>query len=186
MTKKLLLLALSLVLAGCASSPTQGNWSCRAVGSTCMSIGQLDNNQAPMNQKVRDHAADDAAIKTTIFGGTPAAWWGPAKPVAVTSEDAPRREADQTMRIMIAPFIDAQGDYHDRTTVYAVMRRADWWIVPPEPVTSEPAPGTRLDRPAQVAPVAPAATVSPAAQPVAAVKAVASAQAVPATAVAAK
>ncbi|EGF93844.1 hypothetical protein ABI_00760 [Asticcacaulis biprosthecium C19] len=48
--------------------------------------------------------------------------------------------------------MDAQGDYHDRAEVYAVMRKAQWWIAPPVPVTASPEPGASLPPPASPTP----------------------------------
>jgi conjugal transfer pilus assembly protein TraV len=120
------LLILSLILSGCASASTTHSWSCRATGAdVCASIATIDRR--PESQ---------AATKPSqaIFGGHVASWWSQNRPVAETAQDAPRRESDQAMRIVIAPYIDGQGDYHDRADVYAVMRKAQWWIAPPAPV----------------------------------------------------
>lgn len=161
MRKLLLLSGAALLLSGCASSSTDSSWSCRAVGNTtCASISQIDNDEVP--HKGADHPKNDR--QTVIYGAQPAAWWDKSLPTASTREDEPRRENDQTMRIVVAPYVDAQGDYHDRTIVYAVMRRANWWVVPPVDDASEPKPGTRLDRTAAASP-APAAPVAMAAAP---------------------
>ncbi len=142
MKKYLCLLALPFLLSACASNPsTQQSWACRAVGNTtCSTISQIDNEEVPTSTK----RASRSDVQTEIFGAQPAAWWDKSLPTSTTREDAPRRESDQTMRIIVAPWVDQQGDYHDRTVVYAVMRKANWWVVPPEAVQSEPAPGTRL------------------------------------------
>lgn len=142
MKKYLTLLALPFALSACASNPsTQQSWACRAVGNTtCSTISQIDNDEVPASSK----RAARSEVQTEIFGAQPAAWWDKSLPTSTTREDAPRRESDQTMRIVVAPWVDQQGDYHDRTIVFAVMRKANWWVVPPEAVQSEPAPGTRL------------------------------------------
>lgn len=149
MKKFISLLAMSCALTACAStSSTENSWACRAVGNTtCASISQIDNDEVPHKgaKGKEDHS-------TVIFGAEPAAWWDRSLPTARTRQDDPRRESDQTMRVVLAPFIDAQGDYHDRMSVFAVMRKADWWVVPPETVQAQPKAGTRLDSGDKTAP----------------------------------
>jgi conjugal transfer pilus assembly protein TraV len=165
MRKFISLLALSCALTACAStSSTENSWACRAVGNTtCASISQIDNDEVP-----HKGAKGQEDRSTVIFGAEPAAWWDRSLPTARTRQDDPRRESDQTMRIVLSPFIDAQGDYHDRMSVFAVMRKADWWVVPPETVQAQPKAGTRLDsgdtRPKTAPKPAPAA-VEPAGGP---------------------
>ncbi len=144
MIKPFALLTLSVALTGCVTSGTTSqSWSCRAIGNqTCASIGEIDSAPVVKGQVPKAQA---------IFGARPANWWDAPKSLSVTREDAPRREFDQTMRIVVAPYVDAQGDYHDRSEVYAVMRRAQWWIAPPVAVTASPEPGSTV-------PVATAAT----------------------------
>ncbi|WP_040308402.1 TraV family lipoprotein [Asticcacaulis biprosthecium] len=145
MTKVFAIFILQLVLTACASkSTTTQSWSCRAVGNqTCASIHEIDNRSAGQDKQVP---------RTAIFGARLANWWDAPAPTSVTREDAPRREYDQTMRILLAPYVDAQGDYHDRAEVYAVMRKAQWWIAPPVPVTASPEPGASLPPPASPTP----------------------------------
>lgn len=137
MIKQLALLSLALALSGCVTAGTTSqSWSCRAIGNqTCASIEQIDSRPAVQGQAPKPQA---------IFGARPANWWDAPKALSVTREDAPRREFDQTMRIVVAPYVDAQGDYHDRSDVYAVMRKAQWWIAPPVAITASPEPGSTL------------------------------------------
>ena len=137
MIKQLALLSLALALTGCVTaSTTSQSWSCRAIGNqTCASISEIDAAPAVRGQPPKAQA---------IFGARPANWWDAPRAMSVTREDAPRREFDQTMRIVVAPYVDAQGDYHDRSDVYAVMRKAQWWIAPPVAVSASPEPGSTL------------------------------------------
>jgi conjugal transfer pilus assembly protein TraV len=143
--RPLFLLVLPLALSGCLSpGTTSKSWSCRARGNeSCAAISTIDQNIEP-----------ETKARPAIFGARPAAWWEGHPPTAETRSDAPRREGDQTMRIVVAPYVDAHGDYHERSEVFAVMRKAQWWIAPPIAVTSSPAPGT-------VVPAAPAASEIP-------------------------
>ena len=129
MIRHISFLAVALTLSGCASASTTHSWSCRATGTdVCASVATVDNRRPDTSVQPK---------KTGIFGAQVASWWDQNRPTSQTREDAPRRESDQTMRILIAPYVDNQGDYHDRAEVYAVMRKAQWWISPP---TQSPAP----------------------------------------------
>jgi conjugal transfer pilus assembly protein TraV len=151
MIRHLSFLAIALALSGCATASTTHSWSCRATGpDVCASVATIDNRPAAAQPK-----------KTSIFGAQVASWWDQNRPTAQTGEDAPRRESDQTMRILIAPYVDGQGDYHDRAEVYAVMRKAQWWIAPPAAV---PAPAKASADVATKAPV-PLAAVKTGAKP---------------------
>ena len=156
--RKIFLLGIcAAALSGCATHSTESSWSCRAVGNTaCASISEIDGGAALTDKR------PGKASSTTIMGGKPAAWWDRSMPTSTTREDGPRRESDQTMRIVVASYVDAQGDYHDRATVYAVMRKANWWVITPEPVASQPAPGTDLTpKPAASTPLAASAAAPP-------------------------
>lgn len=145
MIRRLFIVALPLLLTGCITgNTTTHSWSCRAAGNqTCASISQIDRTPA---------GSARPKPRASIFGGELANWWDQNRPTSVTREDGPRRESDQTMRILVAPYVDAQGDYHDRSEVFAVMRRAEWWIAPPVAVAASPKPAASLNAPAPVLP----------------------------------
>ena len=125
-----------LALTGCMSGgSTSHSWACRATGRDgCASIAEID----------RPDTVPRPDGPGPIFGARVAPWWEDGKPTSVTRAPAPRREGDQTMRIVLAPYIDGQGDYHDRSEVYAVMRRAQWWIAPPIEIAASPKEGAEL------------------------------------------
>lgn len=126
MIRQITFLAVALALTGCATASTTHSWSCRATGTdVCASVATIDNRPAGTSATPKNKG---------IFGARVASWWDQNRPTAQTREDAPRRESDQTMRILIAPYVDVAGDYHERAEVYAVMRKAQWWVAPPAPV----------------------------------------------------
>lgn len=69
-----------------------------------------------------------------IESAGPVRWWAP-EPFVFSSQEGVRREGDQVLRIVIAPWVDAQGDLHQRSEVQAVMRRGGWYM--PAPTTAE-------------------------------------------------
>lgn len=153
MIRRLFIFALPFTLTGCITgNTTTHSWSCRAVGNqTCASISQIDR------------AASDPSRpkpKASIFGAQPANWWDQNRPTSVTRQDGPRRETDQTMRVLVAPYVDAQGDYHDRSEVYAVMRKAEWWIAPPAVAPTSLKSGPALSANVPAAPIESSASSS--------------------------
>lgn len=131
------LLALNVCLMGCASSPTKTEWSGQDVGKTDMpTIEAIDSSIKPKQTMKSDG--------TVAFGAKPYRWWDPKTPRAETREGEVYLAATQTMRIVLAPYVDVMGDYHKRSEVIAVMKASEWWSEPPVPVAdpkaSEEAP----------------------------------------------
>ena len=125
MRKLLLLTIAALPLAGCETTTT-GSWSCRARGTTvCATTSQIDNADGPITRKA---VRTDANL---AFGAKPARWWQTQFPTAATREGEPVHASDQVMKVLIAPWIDNQGDYHGRSEIYAIMHKADWWAAAP-------------------------------------------------------
>lgn len=128
----------ALLLSACAGSPTQKRWSCapaKGVFRTCASIGEIDarSNPQPM-------AGSAGVTLRTLTGGALAGATGaPVVPVA-----QPVREGDTVLRIVVAPWTDAAGDYHATSDIFAVVRRGGWTVPvpppPPPPPTLETAP----------------------------------------------
>lgn len=116
----------AIVLVGvgltACSTNTKGSWSCSGVGAgqTCASIASIDGG-ANASQGV-------AAVESPgIEGSQPVRWWEP-KPFVFSDGEGARREGDQVLSIVFAPWVDAQGDYHHRSVVQAVVRRGGWWL----------------------------------------------------------
>ncbi|MFP1132892.1 TraV family lipoprotein [Asticcacaulis sp. W401b] len=135
MFRGLALIVLPFVLTACASNNTSTKWTCIAEGDHCTSIAETDARQ----DKTRKISGD-----AVIFDTKPARWWEPNAPGTATREFDPRRDGDQVMRVVVAPFVDAQGDYHARSEIFAVVRRAQWWLTPPVAKTAAPDPGAEL------------------------------------------
>ncbi|WP_436358197.1 TraV family lipoprotein [Brevundimonas sp. CEF1] len=125
--------ALALTAAACGSTNTKGSWSCGAEqGTSCSPIAATDS--AP-----RAAAAGSATGIETAAG--PVRWWQP-EPFVFSGDLGARREGDQVMRIVFAPWVDSQGDLHNRSEVIAVMRRGGWWMPAPSTATAS----AELDR----------------------------------------
>ncbi len=124
---------IALTVAACGSTNTKGSWSCGAdQGTSCSPISATDN-------------APRASASTTSTGietaAAPVRWWQP-EPFVFSGDLGARREGDQVMRIVFAPWVDSQGDLHNRSEVIAVMRRGGWWMPAPSTATAS----AELDR----------------------------------------
>lgn len=113
----------TLALAACSTN-TKGSWSCEAPvgGAACASIESID--------RAGSRSAAPNPASPGIETAAPVRWWEP-QPFVFSAEDGPRREGDQVMKVVFAPWVDAQGDYHSRSEVHAVMRRGGWWVATP-------------------------------------------------------
>lgn len=119
-------LAGSLALVGCGTN-TKGSWACQAAeGSSCASIAQIDSLEGPPAEG--KHRRKPAPI---VDGAGAVRWWTQEDARAGELANGPRRETDQVIKITIAPWIDAIGDYHDLSDVFGVMRKGGWWTSPP-------------------------------------------------------
>jgi conjugal transfer pilus assembly protein TraV len=120
------------LLAGCASN-TKGSWACKAQdGVSCASIDAIDHDAQAKSAKRRGETP-------VIDGAGIVKWWDRAEGYAQPPIKGPRREGDQVMRVVVAPWVDAAGDYHGRSEIFAVMRKGAWWVAP-DPVPLEPPP----------------------------------------------
>ncbi|SRR5690606_57313 len=116
--------ALALFVGACGSTNTKGSWSCAAeTGGSCSPISVTDGSAG--------RGASPSSVGIDTAG--PVRWWEP-QPFVFAADQAARREGDQVMRIVFAPWVDAQGDLHRRSEVVAVMRRGGWWM--PAPTTA--------------------------------------------------
>ena len=125
-------LASLLFLAACAGAPTEKRWSC-ALGKgafrSCASIGEIDARSRPQPLE----GAGGVTLRS-LTGASPA--YGPVGAIG-----GPVREGDAVLRIIVAPWIDAAGDYHARSDVFAVVRRGGWTVpLPPPPPPPVAAP----------------------------------------------
>jgi hypothetical protein len=124
----LLICGLALGQAACASN-TKGSWSCTADrGVPCASIDTIDHTDVT---KSADGAGRSRAKSPLIDGATPARWWTANDAIGGQFDKAPRREPDQYVKVLIGGWVDASGDFHSPSEIYAVMRRGGWWSSPP-------------------------------------------------------
>lgn len=136
-SKLTLSLTAAVLMAGCATN-TKGSWACKAQeGVSCASIDDIDHGAEAKPAKRRGETA-------VIDGAGMVKWWDRAEGYAQPPIKGPRREGDQIMRVVVAPWVDAAGDYHGRSEIFAVMRKGAWWVAP-APVPLEPPPPPPTD-----------------------------------------
>jgi hypothetical protein len=138
----LIALSVALGLCGCATH-TKGTWACAADrGVACQSIDSLDHMGG-------GHSASAAPPK--VEGAGAVRWWAANEALTGNFDRAPRREQDQFVKVMIAGWTDATGDYHAPAEVYAVMRRGGWWAPPPATPLAPPRPAEHASLPVRPA-----------------------------------
>lgn len=132
----LALLIAAMALAACAN--TRGSWSCGADrGVPCQSIADLDRSGQHRSA---------AAPAPVAQGASAVRWWSTSEAVAGAFDGSPRREPDQVVRVLVAGWTDAAGDFHAPSDIYAVMRRGGWWA-PPSAAPLAPAKAAKAETP---------------------------------------
>lgn len=126
--KAAVIILAGLSLAACAGSPTEKRWGCsiaKGAFKSCASIAEIDARSRPQPLE----PAGGVSLRT-LTGARPA----DLAVAAGGGAGAPQREADTVLRIIVAPWIDAAGDYHARSDIFAVVRRGGWTVPvqPPE------------------------------------------------------
>lgn len=118
---------LALGVSACGGTNTKGSWACSGeTGVSCAPISVIDQSTGT--------GTTARTGSPGIESAGPVRWWAP-EPFVFSSEPGVRREGDQVLRVVIAPWVDAQGDLHQRSEVLAVMRRGGWYV--PAPTTAE-------------------------------------------------
>jgi conjugal transfer pilus assembly protein TraV len=139
MKKYLSLLALlgtMIFLSGCSSM--NNKFDCpRAGGVMCKSLDDVnrmvDNGEIErINQTnvVPTAISKEKAIPTPDVGNTP-------YPIKTLHPGKPLRQHETVMRVWIAPYEDNQGNYHQDTTVFKVIKPGAWIGKPVNAVTDE-------------------------------------------------
>jgi conjugal transfer pilus assembly protein TraV len=138
----LIALTVALGLCGCATH-TKGTWACAADrGVACQSIDSLDHiGGGPRS----------TASAPNLEGAVAVRWWSANDALTGNFDRAPRREQDQFVKVMIAGWTDATGDYHAPSEIYAVMRRGGWWAPPPATPLAPPRPAEHVSLPVKPA-----------------------------------
>lgn len=126
LSKALALMALAGLASACTTN-TQNSWSCGAIGNAkiCSTIADIDAAKTPRAQE-----QETSANTNSIEGAAPVRWWEPKPFVFSSADSGPRREGDQVLKVIFAPWVDAQGDYHGRSEVFSLMRRGGWSLGP--------------------------------------------------------
>lgn len=112
---QLILMCGTLALTACASPVKLQNvaatWSCPLVDGVCATTEALDQKLAqasalePITAPLtKDHAAITVTPKSAALG----------------------RTYDQVARIVFAPLVDADGNFHEARVIHAVMQRGSW------------------------------------------------------------
>ena len=124
--KLIALVATSLIMAACSTlgSNVSGDWSCETgknlgqnpkMTGDCPTIHEIDEKILKGESKPRVPVTGKSRPKLQITAG-----FSFTDDLSVGNEE-PTRTSDRIGRIVIIPFVDASGIFHDRAVVYAVM-----------------------------------------------------------------
>ena len=143
--KLIALVAISLIMAACSTlgSNVSGDWSCETGKNS-------DQNPIMKGDCPTIHEIDEKILGREVMPSNPVT--GKSFPkLQITADlsfdedlsetgdaEDPTRTSDRIGRIVIMPFVDASGIYHDRAVVYAVMEKGKWKFAPKKPVLKKP------------------------------------------------
>lgn len=114
--KLLLLLTMSLVLSSCAI--LSNDTGCKKIGGIkgCVSLdevntlsetGQLPDQVSPIKQKTETH-------KRSAYTNT------------IPDLGQPVRKGDHIQQVTIFPYQDSEGNYHEASIIYTILKAAHW------------------------------------------------------------
>lgn len=135
MKKQLSLLALGTItlLSGCSSMnnkfdcPRTGGVMCKSLDDVNRMIDNGEIERINQANAATTSSGKKEVIPTPDVGDTPY----PIKP------NKPLRQQETVMRIWIAPYEDIEGNYHQDTTVFKVIKPGAWIGRPINAVTDE-------------------------------------------------
>lgn len=115
MAKVFLLIVSLSILTGCASLNSEFNCPAKK-GIGCKSIQEV-------NELVNDGVLDNNLIKTSK---TPKTKNSAPSFFSIGMKGKPARSRDKVLSIWLAPYEDANGNYHDASTVHTVIQDGAW------------------------------------------------------------
>jgi hypothetical protein len=142
--KLIALVAPLLIMAACSTlgSNVSGDWSCDTgnnsgqnpkIKSKCPTIHEIDEKILKGESKLPVPVTGNAHTKLQITAGF-------SFTDDLSDENVePTRTSDRIGRIVIMPFVDASGIFHDRAVVYAVMEKGKWKPAPQKPILKKSA-----------------------------------------------
>jgi conjugal transfer pilus assembly protein TraV len=121
------LMVAPLLLAGCVNMSGlsgESSFACKAPdGVTCASLSGVYANVVAGNtpRKAKSGEAAETSGATAQGKGTGIMGYAP-------SSGEPIRSPQQVLRVWIAPWEDTDGDLHDQSYTYVVVRESEWLI----------------------------------------------------------
>lgn len=123
-----------IALGGCASplkfENVTGSWTCPRIDGVCAGIEDIDTGLAGVSA--------GSPVAPPVSRGSGIGVAGSVLPGGAPSA-SPIRSADEIARIVLAPMIDANGIYHARRELFAVMAPGIWIEAPATADASPPA-----------------------------------------------
>lgn len=120
------------ILTGCASTGS-GSFSCPSPSAgQCKPIDEVD---AMVSHGDIGHGTIAGSPRLTTAGNY--GNFSTPYPAAVITPNAPLRLQEQVMAVWIAPFQDNDGNYHEPSTIYAVVTDGAWTGNPVRALTQD-------------------------------------------------
>lgn len=120
-----------LVLGGCASAGSS-HFSCpNPQTGMCKPIHDVDKmvSQGQIGSTSVTTVANTSAATNTGASGTFGNFSTPY-PAALVTPGVPLRLQEQVMAVWLAPYQDKQGNYHEPSTLYTVIKPGQWAASP--------------------------------------------------------
>jgi len=119
--KKAIILTAGLALGACTNSvssdlgcPLQKGWGCQSVAEADARIlaETTGNTPEPNSSKVAVGVQPSTNANASLAASR--AWTGPA------------RAPETVLRLLVAPFVDSNGNWHDTSVIYVPFGSAGW------------------------------------------------------------
>lgn len=109
-----------LLLTACSSM--NSNFDCpNKVGVLCKNLDQINEMVDRGQIQGQSHTVSNTARDTST-----ASTFQPFMTVANNYSGAPLRYGETVQRIWVAPFEDTEGNYHQDSVIYAIVKEGHW------------------------------------------------------------
>ena len=109
----------AFTLSACSSM--NGSFDCpNKAGMNCKSLDEINDmvNSGQIQGRSRFLSKDESTASTTEFAAYPS--------TEIYRAGAPIRYGETVQRIWVAPYEDTEGNYHQDSLMYAIVKRGHW------------------------------------------------------------
>lgn len=119
----------AITLSACSSM--NGSFDCpNKAGVNCKSLDQVNDmvDSGQLHGRSSFSSQDGSSSSSTEFEAFPTA--------TTYSPGSPLRYGETVQRIWVAPYEDTEGNYHQDSLMYAIVKRGHWIGAPLKPITA--------------------------------------------------